>query len=241
MDIMEARGEIERLKKEFGFREPDRGDLNDPNIKWREGKPDYTVANLAYMEGKTQNHAEGSLEEVVENLVKTWEMEASHKMELGQWVTVDATKYEVQVNGVDKMEGSEAKEIGNYNALMRHCPMYHKYGTLRDFEKSHDLFRSAFTKGFPWEVLKVYTMPPTVMFSWRHWGNYEGQFHGNQGQGQVINMIGLCRATLNDNSKVTKLELFFDVEGFLKSMEGDFEEKYVADLAKPYIEANKPK
>ena len=30
------------------------------------------------------NHAAGSLEEVVENLVKTWEMEASHKTDFSQ-------------------------------------------------------------------------------------------------------------------------------------------------------------
>jgi hypothetical protein len=36
-------------------------------------------ANYEFFTGKSQNHASGSLEEVVENLVKTWEMEASHK------------------------------------------------------------------------------------------------------------------------------------------------------------------
>jgi len=237
MDVVEARATLENLKKEFGFREPDRGNLDDPDIKWREGKPDYTMANLAFLKGKTQNHSQGSLEEVVENLVKTWEMEASHKIDLNQWVTVDPTNYQVQVNGVDKMPGSEAKEIGNYNALMRHCPMYHKYGTTTDFEKSHELFRSAFTDGFPWEVMKVYTMPPSVMFSWRHWGDFKGHFNEVKGQGQVVSMLGLCRATLNDNMKVTKLELFFDVEGFLKTMEGEIEnETLVPDLAKPYVE-----
>ena len=59
ISVAEAREKLERIKTEFGFREPDRGSLDDPNIRWREGKPDYTVANLAYMEGKTQNHGEG--------------------------------------------------------------------------------------------------------------------------------------------------------------------------------------
>ena len=68
----------------------------------------------------------GSLEETVENLVKTWEMEATHKTDLNQWVTVDPNNYTVKINGVDTMDGSEAKEIGNYNAIMRHCPMYKK-------------------------------------------------------------------------------------------------------------------
>ena len=56
--------------------------MEDPNIVWREGKPDYTQANMTYMEGRTKHHKEGSLEKIVENLVKTWEMEGSHKTRL---------------------------------------------------------------------------------------------------------------------------------------------------------------
>ena len=38
----------------------------------------------------------GSLEELVENLVKTWEMEASHKPDMTQWRTIDLSNYCVQ-------------------------------------------------------------------------------------------------------------------------------------------------
>ena len=50
---------LTRLKEEHGLREPDRGDLDDTNIEWRFGKPDYTKANLAFLSGKTQNHNAG--------------------------------------------------------------------------------------------------------------------------------------------------------------------------------------
>lgn len=53
--------------------------MEDPSIEWCEGKPDYTKANKAYLEGRTRIHKEGSLEKIVEDLVKSWEMEASHK------------------------------------------------------------------------------------------------------------------------------------------------------------------
>ena len=53
--------------------------MDEPGIQWREGKPDYTKVNKAYLEGRTRTHKEGSLEKIVEDLVKTWEMEASHK------------------------------------------------------------------------------------------------------------------------------------------------------------------
>lgn len=44
------------------------------------------------------------------------------------------------------------------------------------FESSHQLFRGAFSDGvFPWEVLKVLSGPPHVVFTWRHWGKFEGR------------------------------------------------------------------
>ena len=66
-----------------------------------------------------------SLERTVENLVKTWEMEASHKLDVTQWKMIDdPNSYEVEVNGCDRVAGSEAGEMGNYKVLMRHCPLY---------------------------------------------------------------------------------------------------------------------
>lgn len=59
---------------------PRRQFMDDPEIQWREGKPDYTKLNKTYLEGRTRKHKEGSLEKIVEDLVKTWEMEASHKI-----------------------------------------------------------------------------------------------------------------------------------------------------------------
>ena len=46
----------------YGFSEPDRGNLDDPETVWREGKPDYTLANYEYLKGKSQNHNKGNLE-----------------------------------------------------------------------------------------------------------------------------------------------------------------------------------
>ena len=68
----------------------------------------------------------GSVEETVENLVKSWESEASHKVDMSQWKTVDQDKYCVSANGGETLSGKEAKEMGNYNALLRECPVYQK-------------------------------------------------------------------------------------------------------------------
>ena len=42
-----------------GLREPDRGNLDDPAILWRECKPDYTRANYNFLKEKSQNHSQG--------------------------------------------------------------------------------------------------------------------------------------------------------------------------------------
>lgn len=61
---------------------PVRSFMDGANTKWRHGyQPNYDVVNEKFMAEKTMNHKDGSLEQVVENLVKTWEMESSHKMD----------------------------------------------------------------------------------------------------------------------------------------------------------------
>jgi len=217
--LEEVQEKLDDLKSRFGFKEPDRGDMEDPDIEWRIEKPNYTKANYQYLKGKTQNHAEGSLEETVENLVKTWEMQASHFKNFDQWNTIDHDNYKVAVNGGEVVDGKVAYEIGNYNALLADCPAYQKFGEL-SFEESHELFRGSFLDGFPWEVLKVLSGPPTVLFTWRHWGILNGRFQENIGHGEQLEMFGVGRVTLNDEMKVQFLEIFYDGETFIKACEG---------------------
>ena len=61
---------------------PERQYMDDPKIVWRHGKPDYTKINKVYLKEKTMKHKKDSLEKLVENLVKTWEMESTHKKRL---------------------------------------------------------------------------------------------------------------------------------------------------------------
>lgn len=76
-ELEEVKVKLEELKKEFGFEEPQRSFMDDvPNSNWRfGGKPDYSLTNYKYLTERTRNHPDGSLEKIVENLVKTWEME----------------------------------------------------------------------------------------------------------------------------------------------------------------------
>lgn len=224
-----AKVELEQIKTQYDMKEPDRGAslLDDAcDIKWRTQKPDYTLANLSYLKGKTMNHAAGSIEELVENLVKTWEMEASHKTDYDQWTTINQEEYCVAANGGEIIEGKDAKEMGNYNWLFKACPANLWDSDKSDFDSSHHTFSTAFNEGFPWECLAVFSGPPAVVFSWRHWANFTGVYKCPQtgvdhhGEGELVEMFGLGRVTVDANLKICKIEIFYKPDEFLEVLQG---------------------
>lgn len=221
--VKEAREELEKIKKEYNYIEPDRGNLDDENIKWRVKKPDYTIANLLYFKGKTKNHAEGSLEHIVENAVKMWEMEGSHKVDINQWQSINPRKYTVQSNGGRIFDKDTSSQIGNYNWLMEGVDKSLYDSSAETFESSHQLFRGAFPGGFAWEVLEVYSGPPKIAFSWRHWANFTGNYKGRKGNGDLLEMFGFCIVTVQEDLKILSIEAFFKPELFLKALEGNIE------------------
>lgn len=156
-----------------GFFEPDRGNLDDPTIEWRKGKPDFTFANLAFLKGKCMKHEKGSLEMIVENVVKRWEMEASHKINIAQWETIVHKTYSMSANNGKQYSLEELAHEGNYNVLMDNVDPSLYDAKNEDFESSHRLFEHTFEGSFPWEVLRVFTGPPNLFFEWRHWGESE--------------------------------------------------------------------
>ena len=59
---------------------PKRKYMDDPNTEWRYGtKPDYTLVNELFLKERRIKHPPGSMERMVQDLVKTWEMEVAHK------------------------------------------------------------------------------------------------------------------------------------------------------------------
>lgn len=57
------------------------------------------IADSILRTERQSNHAASSLESLVENLVKNWEIEASHKLDVSEWRTVDASSYTFAING----------------------------------------------------------------------------------------------------------------------------------------------
>ena len=216
----EIERELKEITSEYGFIRPDRGNLDDPNIHWREGKPDYRKADLSFFKGRTTNHPAGSLPMIVENLVKEWEMEMTHKPDSKDWKTVETSSYCVQVNGGKEIAGDEAVKVGTYNWLMENVPKSLYDAEATSFEDSHKIFRGAFLDGFPWEVLEVFSGPPKVAFSWHHWGIFNGAYSGRKGQGETVELYGFTIATVTAKLKITKIEVYAKFDGFLKALQG---------------------
>ena len=217
-----AAQQLEEIAKQHGFTVPDRGmkGIGD-KAQWRNReKPDYAGADLFFFKGKSKNHPAGSLEMVVENLVKRWEMEITHLVKPSDCTTMEVEDFRMKVNHGKELDANEIIERGSYNSLLKDISkeVYDSEG--QTFDSSQDLFRNAFEEGFGWELLEVFSGPPKVAFLWRHWGKFTGEYKGRKGDGEVIEMYGFTVVTVNDDFKLTRVEIYFKPEGFLRCLEG---------------------
>lgn len=121
------------------------------------------------------NHQAGSLPQLVENLVKNWEIEASFKTKLEDWRTVNPSKYTFSMNGGAPQKGEHMLEVGSYNSII--APNEYYSPEYSDFSSSHKTFKRMMPF-FAWEVLEVYGGPPKVAFRWRHWGQMKNDYVG---------------------------------------------------------------
>ncbi len=99
------------------------------------------------------------------------------------------------MTGREGLSGEETIRLGTYNALLKNSlPKEFQYykADEESFESSHDVFRSAFPRGFAWEVISVYSGPPEIAFKFRHWGYFEGPFKGHAPTGEVVQFYGLA-------------------------------------------------
>lgn len=73
---------------------------SEKDTVWRYGAPpNYDVVNKLFEAERTRVWPEGSLEEKVQRLLKTWEMELVHKVRPEDQKTVNSEKYSASNNG----------------------------------------------------------------------------------------------------------------------------------------------
>ncbi|KAK6229304.1 hypothetical protein SCA6_018255 [Theobroma cacao] len=184
------------------------------SVQWRHGgPPTYDAVNQLFEEGRTKEWPEGSLEETVQNAIKTWEMEISHKVRLQDIKSINPEKFKLIVNGREGLTGEETLKLGTYNALLKNSlPKEFQYYKVDEetFESSHEVFRSAFPRGFAWEVISVYSGPPLIAFKFRHWGIFQGPFKGHAPTGEKVEFFGLGTLKVDESLKVEDVEIYYD-------------------------------
>jgi len=184
-----------------------------PGVQWRFGKPNYARVNKLYFQHRTKHHAEGSLESIVNKLVKNWEVESHHIASPHQWKTMDITKFKAAVNGGCPASAQLMADIGPYNLLIGEHQAYSSSACT--FEESNRNFGATFADGYAWECLEVLSGPPTVTFKWRHFGKFSGVFTDkngvqHKGNGEILNLIGLCIAKVSADLKIESLDIYYN-------------------------------
>ncbi len=187
------------------------------DVEWRTGKaPDYSRSNDNLKTESVCKHIEGSLEAIVQNLVRTFEMEVSFKTNPQQWLSVVQDKFRVSTNGGRQFDAIELGAKGTYNVFMANSEHYKS--SEESFESSHHIFHTTFPNGFPWELLEVYSGPPNVTFKWRHWGHFKGQYKDFAPTGETVEIIGMSIAKVTSDLKIESMEHYFDNSLFLTQL-----------------------
>lgn len=221
LSMEDVKQELARFEADFGFERPHRSTV-DPSRSWLRGTPSYERADLEYFRGRSRNHSRDSAEYAVENFVKQWEMEVSH-LAYNDWTTVSQPEYKISVNGAPPVQGMKAAAGGNYNTLLASLDSELYDASNHTFETSQTLFTTAFPDGFPWELVKVLSGPPLVVFSWRHWARFSGTYRGRDGDDKTYELYGISVVTLNDLGKILNVAVYFRPEEFLRALQGELE------------------
>lgn len=190
---------------------------NDAGVEWRyQARPDYSRSNENLRKESICNHIEGSLEAIVQNLVRAFEMEASFKTNPDHWLSIVQDKFRMSTNGGTAFTAKDIVEAGTYNLFLGDTQHYK--ASSEDFESSAQLFHKAFPNGFLWELLEVLAGPPNVTFKWRHWGTFSGEYKEHAPTGEVVEIVGVSVARVTDDLKIESLEHYFDTNLFLNKL-----------------------
>jgi hypothetical protein len=190
---------------------------HDAHVEWRyQTPPDYSRTNEYLKRDSQCNHLEGSLEAIVQNLVRTFEMEASYKTNPQEWISIVTEKFRMSTNGGKAYTAEDIADVGTYNLFLGDTENYKSQEET--FESSAHIFHEAFPNGFLWELIEVLAGPPNVTFKWRHWGTFSGPYKNHAPTGEKVEIFGVSIARVNDDLKIVNLEHFFDNSSFLSTL-----------------------
>ncbi|XP_077249832.1 pathogen-related protein-like [Tasmannia lanceolata] len=186
----------------------------EKNTQWRFGAPpNFDAVNKLFEEGRTKEWPKGSLEETVQNFVKTWEMELFYKTNTDDFKTIDVEKYKFVLNGRPALLLEQVRKMGGYNAMLQ-TSMPER---LRDYNPTVETpasslkeFETTFPRGFAFEIVQVFSGPPVILYKFRHWAFMEGPFKGHAPTGEMIEFYGFAIFEVDESMKAGKVEFFYD-------------------------------
>ncbi|CAE8590410.1 unnamed protein product [Polarella glacialis] len=192
-----------------------------PEATWRFSTPSYSRVNDTYFEHRAMKHPEGCLEAIVSKIVKNWEVESHHIADIHQWKTVDVSMFKAALNGGCPCSAKLMADVGHNNMLVGETQNYS--AARHTFESSYKVFGAAFPEGFAWEVLEVYSGPPTIAFKWRHFGKMVGTYKDktgkqHKGNGEFLNLIGMCIATVNESLVIETLDVYYNPSDMIEPL-----------------------
>lgn len=185
---------------------------------WRDAPPDYHLTQQVVPKERTNPLEEGSLLAIVEDLVRVFEMEVSHKGDPATWVSMATDRFRTRLNGGPWADPAAIVDRGSYNILVGESTFYDS--AAESFESSHHVFHQALPGGFFWEVLEVLSPPPVIAFKWRHWGRFEGNYKGVEGTGELVEIFGMSVARVDDDVKLVEVEHFYNPDDLLAPLAG---------------------
>ncbi|KAL2903982.1 Pathogen-related protein [Bienertia sinuspersici] len=208
----------------------------EKNTTWVLGSPpNFDIVDKLFEEGRTKIWPLGSLEEKVQRLVKTMEMELFHKANPQDYKSIDATKFTFIVNGRKPLTLKELRQLGGgYNGFLQtslpeEMRMYDP--SKETVESAHHLFTTTFPRGFAFEILQVYSDAPVIAYKFRHWAYMEGPFQGHPPTGELVEFFGVAIFEVDEQMRVIKVEFFYDRGELLGAlMKGSKSERSVGDL-----------
>lgn len=164
------------------------------------------------------------MEDRISNLLKNWDKELRHKRNPEQWVTLVRDNY-FMVNNGERLSLAEIVEMGSYNMFLGRTEFY-----SRDYINSSTAdttFQTAMPSGFAIEVLQVFSPPPKVTLSFRHWGIMNGALRCPMRNGTWLNVpphgrkvefFGVSTLHLNEKYQILSVENSFRGDVLMEQM-----------------------
>ena len=147
-----------------------------------------------------------------------------YKQDTKQWKTTKVDDFVAHNNTLRCRYSAErmAKE-GTYNMLLGEIGEKEYMGSKETYDSVDNISKQVFPKGFPVEILEVYSGPPSISCTWRHWGEHAGPYQAADDTmykptGKRIELFGQGVIKVTTNMQITEMQMYFDTATFIKEL-----------------------